>query len=1241
MKNVLLLLRNGMLLLFLFAGLKAAGQEPVPCAINCSSSNDFFVTDLYLGFADKTPLPADHVCNGTETYTIWAVFGGSTSASRYSLKLFFNVYRDNVYESYQLTPCLYNKQSIPVGTAVSFGTVSYTCGDVLELRDFYMSWQTAQNKSCDCNNKCYYPGFPLVVRTPLYGDFTYTSQCVTGKPYETYTFTDNSGSGLPPYTYSWNFGTGASPATGSSATQVVEYSSGGSKSVTMIVTDSSSPAVSRTVTKEINVIGCCNLSITCVADQTRSVDAGMAYYTVVGTELDPTVGAANCGTVTITNTFNGLATLAGAKLPIGPTDIEWTATNGNQTQTVNCTVIVTVNDNEKPVITCPTVAASYDADGGVCYSSRSFTATATDNSGSVSVKYYIGSVEISFPYNFPLGSTIVTAIASDPYGNTASCPFTVVIKDNQAPAITQCPTAVIVNADPGVCQTAKSNVTLGEPVATDNCSGTLTKTNNAPNIFPLGDTNVTWTVTDASGNSTTCIQKVTVKDNQNPVPTCFVPTGTYPADAGQNYATVSFSSTATDNCGVKSIEHFIGSTKITSPYQFPLGSTIVKAVATDNSDNKGECTFTIVVGDGQAPVFTSCPVNITKDTDLNLCSASVVTPSPVYTDNVGVVTLTWVITGATAATSPASGINLVGTRTFDKGTSTVKYTAYDGSGNTATCQFTVTVNDKQAPKIDKCAADKTVFTDNTKCTTALANVDLGTVDASDNCGSIKSITNNAPTTFNIGVNNVTWTVMDGSGNTATCIQKITVVDNQKPVPVCFSPATSYGTDADKDYATVTFASTATDNCGMKSIEYFIGATKITSPYQFPLGSTQVKTVATDIYDNKEECTFTINVADGQAPSFTTCQGNVIKSTDAGKCHASVATVNPVATDNKGVVTLTWVVTGATAATSSASGINYVGTMNFDKGVSTVKYTAKDAAGNSALCTFTVTVEDKEAPVITCATPVNTIVIPPATGYLAGTELDPTTFSDNCPGATLTNNINGKASLEGHLFTQEGTTTITWTATDAANNTKQCTTSLTFFLGDCVVNGACGKTFVVELFPVRVRTTTVYRGYLNQAEVLSHIYSRCEPTEQLQVTFEKTVFTPKDWGDQNFIWVKVYSPFQNKTVTCDIQVIVRYPMKSGDMLANNPGEFGYENTNVDVSVYPNPTTGKFKIDIWNLNDPNVNAVIYNVNGAVVMQKQVTTTGEVDMDLRGNVPGLYLLRLVADKREFYHKIILENR
>lgn len=58
-------------------------------------------------------------------------------------------------------------------------------------------------------------------------------------------------------------------------------------------------------------------------------------------------------------------------------------------------------------------------------------------------------------------------------------------------------------------------INLGTPVTADNCT-VASVTNNAPASFPLGNTTVTWTVTDAAGNTATANQTVTVTDGTNP-----------------------------------------------------------------------------------------------------------------------------------------------------------------------------------------------------------------------------------------------------------------------------------------------------------------------------------------------------------------------------------------------------------------------------------------------------------------------------------------------------------------------------------------------------------------------------------------------------------------------------------------------------------------------------------------------------------------------------------------------------
>src|SRR5258708_4796079 len=105
----------------------------------------------------------------------------------------------------------------------------------------------------------------------------------------------------------------------------------------------------------------------------------------------------------------------------------------------------------------------------------------------------------------------------------------------------------------------------------------------------------------------------------------------------------------------------------------------------------------------------------------------------------------------------------------------------DSSGNTATCQQRVIVRDTQVPVITSCPADVTVNANAGSC--FATGVTLGTVAATDNCGSV-TVTSNAPAQFPVGTNLVTWTATDGSGNSATCQQRVIVRDIQGPVITC-------------------------------------------------------------------------------------------------------------------------------------------------------------------------------------------------------------------------------------------------------------------------------------------------------------------------------------------------------------------------------------------------------------------------------------------------------------------------
>jgi hypothetical protein len=122
---------------------------------------------------------------------------------------------------------------------------------------------------------------------------------------------------------------------------------------------------------------------------------------------------------------------------------------------------------------------------------------------------------------------------------------------------------------------------------------------------------------------------------------------------------------------------------------------------------------------------------------------------------------------------------------------------------------------------------------------AVATVDLGTPATGDNC-SIASVTNNAPATFPVGTTIVTWTVTDGSGNSATVNQVVivTVKPNQLPFVTITSPAhdTTYPTGS-----VVNIQAQATDADGsIAKVEFFYNGIKLgedtTAPYDYSTGT---------------------------------------------------------------------------------------------------------------------------------------------------------------------------------------------------------------------------------------------------------------------------------------------------------------------------------------------------------------------------------------------------------------------
>lgn len=117
---------------------------------------------------------------------------------------------------------------------------------------------------------------------------------------------------------------------------------------------------------------------------------------------------------------------------------------------------------------------------------------------------------------FPVGTTTVTCTATPtmglaPTGSSSQCTFTVVVTDDEAPAIT-CPADVTADATTGSGCALSSVVNYPAPVVSDNCPGVGAPVCSPPSgsTFTDGVTTVTCSVIDANGNSANCAFTVTV-----------------------------------------------------------------------------------------------------------------------------------------------------------------------------------------------------------------------------------------------------------------------------------------------------------------------------------------------------------------------------------------------------------------------------------------------------------------------------------------------------------------------------------------------------------------------------------------------------------------------------------------------------------------------------------------------------------------------------------------------------------
>ena len=442
--------------------------------------------------------------------------------------------------------------------------------------------------------------------------------------------------------------------------------------------------------------------------------------------------------------------------------------------------------------------------------------------------------------------------------------------------------------------------------------------------------------------------------------------------------------------------------------------------ATDPQDTSlnVSCEQLITLSDTMAPLILDCPTDTTVAPNAG-CFANVFWDQPLVVDNCGELNL---------QVSHVSGDQ------FPIGETVVTYLASDACGNETMCSFTIKVEGEccDLPPIINCPPDYSGCPGDTilpkKIGRARAMPGRSTCEPPAVFYQDDTLSQ-GPCAGAILIERIWFAVdpYDPSLN-AMCVQTIELKDDQ--APFLFGCPQDITVDTDPNcIAVVTWVEpSARDNCSSVTIE------QSHSPGDtFQIGTTDVMYIARDECGNADTCSFTVTVNKKCCTSepilmcpmdFKGCPGGGISPMTTGEamaepgdpdCQDPILTFFDTFVDVRPCyleISRLWVATDPVDTSLSVS------------------------------CVQRIILTDDEAPkVVDCARDTTVLT---NDDCVAVVNWDLPIFSDNCGMITLTS-----THEPGDTF-QIGTTTVTYTATDACGNQNTCSFEIT------VVDNCCNK-----------------------------------------------------------------------------------------------------------------------------------------------------------------------------------------
>ena len=595
--------------------------------------------------------------------------------------------------------------------------------------------------------------------------------------------------------------------------------------------------------------------------------------------------------------------------------------------------------------------------------------------------------------------------------------------------------------------------------------------------------------------------------------------------------------------------------------------------------NSGTNTITITATDNGNPVETTVQtITVNVANCCQLAIAGTVSDATCSNAFDGGVNLT-----ASGASGQATYIWSNGSTAEDlSGVSpgTYSVTATDAMGCTDNATFTIGYNDNIMPNVVTTGVTVQLDASGNGSTTAAA-VDNGSFDA---CGiASMSLSNTSFTCANVGPNTVTLTVTDVNGNSSSATATVTVEDNVGPMAMAQGTVVQLDASGNGTITVADINNGSSDACGVAGVSL-----NNTSFNCSNVGANTVVLTVMDVNGNSSSASATVMVEDNVAP-VAMCQAVSVTLANG------MASVTPMDVDN-----------GSNDACGIASMTLSEDTWTCgDIGNHTVTLTVTDNNGNVSSCNAVVTVIG-EVPTCSIAS------IPTSSTYTGGVS------------TTLYIGYGAQSTTLSCTPTGGSSFTYAWTGSNLSSSTSSnpvfTPTSEGIYNFSVLVtnNNGCETTCSISIC---VRDIRVYskKGKLQKGKVyLCHVPPGNNNNPQ---TLSVSV---------NAIASHLSNHSGDALGTCNSSCgTVGNSSKTGEMFTDE-----FEGQDVDVILYPNPSTDHFSVMVESEMEEMITIEVYDMAGNIVERTEGQFTyHEIEMG-RNLASGIYMVVITQGN---YRKVL----